>query len=472
MAIDVETPDSPGWWLQKLAKLLVAEQPRLQELRDRYEGNAPVPEGPQGEARKAYETFVRKARVNFAELIVEALRERLRVTGFRTAAAGDEDGDAEARRVWDDNNGDVLQSDVTEWCLSMSRSYVMVGLDGDRPVITAEDPRQVITVHDPVYGRTRAGLKMYHDDDEDRDYAYLFVPGRLHVAYVDRKSSKVGRFSSTTWRWDEDRGGVDGEVFVGADGQRHDVVPIVRFLNRRGVAEFEPHIDLLDSIDHQKLQRLVIATMQAFRQRAVKGAVLKDPNTGEEIPWDDLLSLDPGSVWLLPGMVEMWESGQVDLSGVLQAGKDDVATLAAVTRTPLPMLMPGDGADSAEGASFKREGLVFKAEDRINRFSEGWKDVQSLAFRFAGDADRADRSQLEVLWAPPERHSLSERSDADSKAQLTLPWAERVVRIWGYDPADVPRLRAERAQDALQAAALAPVAPVVSTTRTPTQDEA
>lgn len=469
MPIDIKTLPSaenqaPGWWLNKLAINLRAKQPRLEKLRARYEGEAPVPEGPEGEARKAYQSFVKKARTNFAELIVEALRERLQLSGFRTAAADDENGDLEARRMWDDNNGDVLQADVHEFMLSMSEAYTIVGVDPadpTRPVITAEDPRQVATIHDPVFERVvRAGLKMFHDDDLDRDIAYLYLPGRVRVAYFDRKAIALGpRFSSATWNWDPIRGGEDGEELRSADGTVHDVVPVVRFRNRRGVAEFEPHIDVLERIDHQVLQRMVIATMQAFRQRGVMLESLVD-DKGDPIDFNNLLASDPGAVWLLPATAKMWESGQVDLSGVLQAVKDDVTTLAAVTRTPLPMLMPGDGSDSAEGATFKKEGLIFKAADRIVRLTEGWKDTTSLAFRFGGDDTRADRSQLQVLWASPERHSLAEMADADSKAQLTLPWAERLVRIWGYSPSDVPRLRADRAQDQLQLALVAPPAPL------------
>lgn len=462
MPIDVREPQSPGWWLQRLSRDLDAEKPRLEEMRQRYEGNAPLPAGPDGEARRVYEPYWKKARTNFAELVVEAVRERLKVTGFRTAAAGDENGDVVARQQWDDTGGDIVQADVHEFVLSMGRGYTITGLDPDtkKPVTTAEDPRQVITVHDPVFERkVRAALKMFHDDELDRDNAYLYLPGRVRVAYLDRKARNLTgpRFSPARWAWDQERGGEDGEPFIGADGVEHPaVVPVVRFRNRLGVAEFERHVDILDRLDHQTLQRMVIATMQAFRQRAVKNATLKDKD-GNLIDYNELLAADPGSVWLLPGAVEMWESGQVDLSGILSAEDKDIGKLAAVTRTPLPMLMPGDGAESAEGASFKKEGLVFKAEDLIVRLTEGWKDTKSLMFLFAGDAERADRSQLEVLWAPPERRSLAERADAASKAQ-DLPWPTRMVKVWGFTPTDVARMESERAQDQLAAAVLAPAA--------------
>jgi|GEM_PF-4414947 len=80
----------------------------------------------------------------------------------------------------------------------------------------------------------------------------------------------------------------------------------------------------------------------------------------------------------------------------------------------------------------------------------------SLAFRFAGDAERAAILDLETLWAPPERLTLSERADAASKAQNDYPWRSRMTEIWGETPEAVARMEAERVSDQLQAAAFAP----------------
>jgi hypothetical protein len=105
-----------------------------------------------------------------------------------------------------------------------------------------------------------------------------------------------------------------------------------------------------------------------------------------------------------------------------------------------------------------KEGLIFKTGDRIKRASFGWNSVMSLAFRFAGDAERADILDLETLWRPPERLTLSERADAASKAQNDYPWRSRMSEIWGETPESIARMESERVSDALQAAALAPAA--------------
>jgi hypothetical protein len=460
VAIDVDTKGSPGELMQRLARKLEQRRPRLQELHDRYRGNPPLPEGAEN-VREAYQRFQRKSRTNFAELIVEAPRERMTPTGFRTAADDDGNGDAEAKRIADANGLAVEWADVAEDMLSMGDGYMMVGgVDSaiGAPVITGEDPRQVVTIHDPVRQRlVRAGLKLFHDDDADVDFAYLYKlgdrlsdgtlgPAEVWVAY--REVRRTLRNRSMTWSprqftWDESM----------TSDLPHTEVPIVRFRNRRGVGEFESHTDLLDRINHMILSRMVIAAMQAYRQRALKNAPTHD-DTGTLIDYAEIFQADPGAIWTIPpgqpgqAAMEFWESGQVELGPILASVKDDVRDLAAVTRTPLSYLMPDAAGQSAEGAALMREGLVFKVEDRIARASEGLRDVMHLAFLTAGDVERADRSRIEVLWAPPERRSLAEMADAESKTQ-SLPFRTRMAKVWGATPSEIDRMEAERAADLL-----------------------
>jgi hypothetical protein len=63
-----------------------------------------------------------------------------------------------------------------------------------------------------------------------------------------------------------------------------DLVPVVRFKNRRGVGEYEPHLDLLDRIDNEVFRRIGISAYQAFRQRAAIGLPNEDED-GQEIDY-------------------------------------------------------------------------------------------------------------------------------------------------------------------------------------------
>jgi hypothetical protein len=473
--IEVEAPRSPGWWLKRqFAKLQDRRrQRRLQELHDRYHGQPPLPEGADA-AREVFTAFQRKARSNFAELIVGAVSERMSPVGFRTSADADETGDAQAAEVWQRAGLDVEAADVHDLMLNLGEAYVIVGEVDDEtgaPAITAEDPRCMVGTIDPAQPRRlTAALKVLHDDEDAVDRAYLYLPGHIWVASRPSRypSAHSLAFNPRAWDWDSARSG----------DLAHDRMPVVRFVNKDGTGEYEGHTDLLDRINHQILQRMVIATMQAFRQRAVSGLPLTDEQTGEEIDYTSVFTMDPAALWQLPETAKMWESGQVDLTPILGAVKDDVQHLAAVTRTPMHMLIPSGVNQSAEGASLEREGLTFKARDRITRTSPRWAQVMSLSFLQLGQPDRADLSKLQTLWAPPENLSLAERADAASKAQNDVPRRSRLIHIWGFSPADADRMMSEWVDEQLlaaqvataTAAATAPPAPTTAPAAVPSVD--
>jgi Phage portal protein, SPP1 Gp6-like len=447
---DVDVPRSPGWWFRQLATEQRHRRKRLDDLWRRYEGDPPLPESARA-AKAIFQAFLKKSRTNYAELIASAVTERMTAVGFRTGAEGDENGDQIARGIWAANEMDVQAADIHEYMCVLGDGYAIVGppeRDGELPVITAEDPREVITAHDPVRSsRVLAGLKTYWDDTASEDLAYVYLPGEerasVWVAYRPAKRSTLGtsfRFSPSAWSWDDER---SFELPIPD-------APVVRYRNRRGVGEFEPHTDLMDRINHMILQRMVIATLQAFRQRAVKGVPVKDPKTGEKIDYEQIFSADPGALWLLPATADLWESGQVDLSPILASVRDDAKDLATVTRTPFSYFHPDAANGSAEGASLQREGLVYKAENRLMRAGAGHRRTMSLAFQYLGDEVRADPLSIETLWLPVERFSLAERYDAAVKAkQAGVPWRSIMTDILQFTPDQVARMETERADDVL-----------------------
>jgi len=135
--------------------------------------------------------------------------------------------------------------------------------------------------------------------------------------------------------------------------------------------------------------------------------------------------------------------GQSDMSGILQAVRADIQDFAAVTRTPMHYFHPDAANGSAEGAALAREGLVFKAEDRINRVTPGWSKAMSLMFRWLGDDERASLLDLEPMWQRAERYSLAERADANSKFQ-DIPFRQRMTLIGQFPPGVIDEMEVER----------------------------
>lgn len=432
---------APDAWLEVLSERLDARHSRMSTLRSYLDGSAPLPEGAEG-CRDAYARFQKKARTNFGELIVEAVVERMSVSGFRV---GDSQSDDDAaRRIWRRSRLGT-GSDVHADMLGLSVGYVMASGVAGRAVLTVERPEQVIVEADPTApDAALAALKVYRARGED--FAFVHTPG---VVTRYRRSAEEIRNGSTVQifrvagQWSQD----GPTVATGLD-----FVPVWEFRNRQGRGEFETHTDLLDRINWGILQRLVITAMQAYRQRATKGDLPEQDEAGREINYGEVFRPGPGALWQLPEGVELWESATTDLTPILAACKDDITQLAAVTRTPMATLMPDSANQSAEGAAFAKEGLVFKAADRMGRCS--WDAAVGGALA----VERGERSVVEdvsTVWLPPERQSLAERADAATKA-TDFPWRYRMEKVWQVPAEEIDRMESARAQDALFESALGP----------------
>ncbi|MGZ6852477.1 MAG: phage portal protein [Mycobacteriaceae bacterium] len=482
MPIDASVVGSPGWWMNRLSQALSVEQRRFRILEDYYAGRPPLAWGSEN-VQKQFYRFQRMSRSNFASVVVEAPCERIALRAIRTGADNDAEGDDVAWRLVRANGLQSSFGDATRMAKKFGRSYLATAHPdepGGQAIITAEDPRQVITEADPVRpGVQRAALKLYYDAEAGLDVSILWLPGQKWVATRERKGpvrayrggSLLGqvepirvRFNPSSFTMAPKREDGDPDGFYSEEYDDLEI-PVDPLLNRDGVGEFELHVDLLDRINHMILQRVVIATLQAFRQRALKQSA--DPNVpqmpdrdenGNLIDYSDILESGPDAVWLLPPGADLWESGQVDLQGILQSAKDDILHLSAVTKTPLSMFTPDAISQSAEGAQLTREGLTFKVEDFWLAGEATLARTIARAFRYMGDTDRGDASQVSVSWKPAERRSLSEMAAAAGTVGTTLTWEQQQEIIWQQDPAQIRLAKTQRAEDmvlAQQQAALA-----------------
>lgn len=447
--IDAQTPE--GKLFRSLGQELIGRRPHLDRLESYYRGTNGIPVHAGRAVKDSYRRLMEISRLNLARLIVEATRELMEPIGFRTGSVNDEMGDAEAWRIWQANSLDADHMLVDRATFSMSRAAMMVGpVDPEigAPLITPEDPREVIVRHDAARRRkVVSGLKLYVDAIHEVDRAVFFPqPGWMLKASRRRSSTdKSGRVESIDgFTWD----GAPRKLPVAA-------VPIVEFLNLAGIdntpeAEFEAHLASLDRVSYTVLNRLEALTMQAFRQRGIKGLPLRDPQTNEEIDYSDDFLSGPGELWQLPDAADIWESGVIDLGPILQSEKQDIVAVMGATSTPITYLYPDESGGSAEGAQLKREGRTFKVRDRCRQQGEGYEAVMSLAFAFAGDAKRASRGDMEVIWAPIERYSLEQKADAAAKFKAAGIGIETIARdVLQKTPQEIARMRSDLAVDAL-----------------------
>lgn len=445
-------PTTPEEWLPVLTKRLDQRRPRLALLRSYTNGNAPLPEGG-SHVRAAWEAFQKKARTNLGALVIDALAERLICNGVTVGQSQNDDD--RARAIWRGNRMDVAVSDTIRDMLTVSIGYMVVGAYEGKPVVTSELPEFMYAATDPLQPWVaRAAVKVWRDVDVDKDFAYVWVNGLRRK--FERDSYQTPD-ASTRVIWASAEGG--WKPVEGSDETYKGAPPVVVFENHDCMGEFEPHLDILDRINKDILDRLVTTAMQAFRQRYLEGGLPEKDENGNPIDYSAIFNPAPGALWELPEgvkLAETQESAQ-SIMAMLSATKDDIRDLAAVTRTPIAMLVPDGQNQSAAGSEFAKEGLVMKARDRIARVIPGLNEVMGFALR-VDDAEFADA--VNVGFADPTHVSFAEKYDAAVKAKSAdVPWRTRMISILGFSADEVDSMQTELEEEQLALAVAAPAVP-------------
>lgn len=481
-----DKPDTPEFWFGFLMDRFTADLPdnpvintnpnaprtraeRLDYLWNYYSGNPPPPVVNE-QYKDTFQEVTRKARVNFAEMAVSVMTDRSILTSVFTEQDRDSDGDDQAKRICDASAFEAMHRDLQTYLFTMGEAYAMAippdlsddegqprleaeDDDGPVPILTAEDPRNCIGYSDPLSpGRLRAAVKVYRDDILDRDAAILFWDSKAFRIFREEGADSEN-FDIEEWE-------IEGSPTDLSDITPYGGIPVVRFDNKDKMGEFESAIDILDRIMDGILQRIVIAWYQSFRQRAIKGGVDEaedilddDPNSftnlvsnAQDGAIKDLFQADPGALWIVPDGVDFWESGVTDMTGILNAIRDDVKEFAATTRTPMHIITPDAANQTAAGASLMREGLVDKIVDRQARQTPAWRLLFQIALCMIGEQERA--KTVELQWAEVERSSLEAQADAANKFQNILSRTMISTRVIGLTPREARRneeqLMAER----------------------------
>lgn len=424
-------------------------------------GDPPLPQVAE-EYRDLFRDVLRKARSNYAPMCLGATTDRMELQAVSTLDDFDADGDDVAAEIMEESGFSSQFKDCLDFMFSMSESYMMAvpGQGGAPPTAHAIDPRRCVGVADrrnPV--RLQAALVKDYDDVTNEQIHYLFLPGRK---YEYRQRS-----GSTLWEPRPYNDDAEFERIAGLDDLGG--IPIVRFDNKNGLGEYEPHIDLLDRINDTTLQRIIGFWYQSLRQRAVgvdedddddqyEGADdvedgLKKPRP---IDWDKItFEAGPGSLWKFPKDFAMWESQQTDFGPFINAKRDDVKEFAALTSTPLYLVTPDDANGSALGAGLQRESATSKVRDRRSRITPRLKLLWRMLFTMAGEAQRGQ--QIRLHWGPIEFLSLAEQASADGTA-VSLSTEDKLERIWQMSPAEIKRCMQRRDAEQLMQASLAQAA--------------
>ena len=461
---------SPAQWFDRLqARFFAPTAERWQDKADRpcdpkprneqldllwsyYKGDAPLPQVA-AEFQDIFRDLLRKARCNYAEMCVTAVVDRMDLLAVSTGVDSTPNGDDRAAEIMEDTGFAAQLKDLLAYYCAMGEAYAMVVPTDDGPTIHAIDPRRCVGIGDPNNPtRLRAVLVRSYDVEEDDEIAHLFLPGEKWTLQRD----------GSEWRRLSDK----PEEIKGLDELGG--IPVVRFLNKLGLGEYESHVDVLDRIIDTTLTRLVMTKFQAFKQRGVSGdedeedeydteePTIEDGNqpTKQAKDWDEVFKAGPGAVWKVPAGWQFWEGNQADLGPLLQAKRDDVKEFAAVTHTPLYLITPDDANGSAAGAGLLREALTCKVRDRRARVTPSLKLLWRIVFAIDGEKSRDRGKKIKLHWGPIEFNSLAEKGSASAQASGVLSRRRILSEVWEMEPQDIEdnevELSAQRMLDGVQ----------------------
>lgn len=450
----------PEEWLRLLARRMDTRRRGVLTLRSYTDGNAPLPEMSR-ETAEAWRMFQRRARTNWGELIVESVVDRIVPNGLTVAGENDSEAADAAQRIWRNNRMNSVFKSWLRYGLTFGQSYLTVwtGSDGET-VITADSPETMIVITDPLqHWKPVAAMRVWRNDQEARDYAIVWTRNgwqQFTRPTYDKVELKV---IPSKWlvnlaegAWTKE-GQPNGKSDLGVAQQ----IPVVVYHNPGGHGDFETHLDLINRINAGILERLCIAAVQAFRQRAITGGLLPDRDAeGNAIDYSRVFAPAPGVLWNLPEGLELWESQPVDLQGVLNATKEDIRQLSAVTRTPLPMLMPDNANTSAEGARETSSGHYFRCVDRLDEAKHGVQKCMEMALMLDG-IDLNDAEPLEVSFEPVDRITTAEKYQAALAAHNSgESWKSIQRNILGYSPDQIAQDEIDRLQESMIAQSMSP----------------
>jgi len=377
---------------------------------------------------------------NYCPIVVDALVERLTVTGFDA-------GETQGEQVWDwwtQNRMDGGQGVAHLSAVRDGDAYLIVEWDNEekRPVFIPElayDGSEGVKIH---YSKERRDVVEFAskrwrvesgDDTGKMRRLNLYYPDR-----IEKYASHDDAFEGA-WQPFEEPGQPWPIPWVG-------IVPVIHFKNREqgyhyGQSELKDVIPLQNALNKSIIDLLGAADITAFRTYWATG---DDPSGLEISPGSWIYSLKP------PGEVEFGVFSGEDLAPLIALKDTFVTEIARVSRTPLSYFQV-TGAVSAEGTQKQQEsGLVARAKNRQVSFGNAWEDAMILARRLwneFGPGGMDEAQPISCQWQDPQTRNEKEHLETLTlKAGLGVP-EETLWSEMGYSAEQIATMAAQRGEE-------------------------
>lgn len=432
----------------QLKKLITLHDQQLNQLKiwdAYYEGEQPL-SYMHPELIQQLEGQVRQVVINWPQMVVDALEERLDIEGFRrpNTASGDDD----LWNIWQASDMDAGSQRAHVEALALGRSYVTVGAGdspGDPPIITDETALDMIATTDPRTRKTAAAVRRWSSDPD----AYPSKPADMATLYLPDSTIEYQKQGDGSW--------------LEQDRDNHDLgaVPVVAIVNRlrrkrqHGISELKLVTSLSDAACKIATDMMVGANFHALPRYWATGFSETDFTDEQGNPVSVWKSVT-GRIWSTEA--ENAKLGQFAASDLANFHKtlDELAQIvASLCGLPPHFLgMSTDNPASAEGITASENRLVKRAERKQGMFDAGWEEVMRLADRFLTGTWDPTLLRLETDWRNPRTPTVAQVADAAVKLHaagiIPLRWTRRSLN---YNDVEIELMEQDDALDQAQQAA-------------------
>lgn len=393
------------------------------------------------EARTAIGSRFGRMTINYPRLAVNALTERLRVTGFMRAGKTD----PALWKIWLDNDLDQRAKLVHREALILGRSYVIVWANADgSPNISVESAEQVLVQRDPGTRNVIRGIKRW--ETKNTTEVMIYEPDKITHYRADQTGTSIGTAFTTV------------EVIKNPLGW----VPIIEFQNTDrlltpGASELTDLIPLVDGLNKIYADMMVGSEFYARPRRWASGVELEESpeldKDGE--PTGEMVATNPypeGNRMMIAEAPEA-KFGQLpasDLASYKAAVEVLISAIMAVTGLPAHYTgVLSSQPPSADSLRASEAALTAKAEDRQSAFGRSWEQVMRLAIAVQ-DGTNPDDANVSVQWGDPATRSIAQEADAITKLYSAglLPASYALKRL-GYADHEIEAIRVARRSEAL-----------------------
>lgn len=420
------SPDSLG----RLSDELDKQARETQKWMRYYEGRQPL-SYLNAEIQRELDDRIRSVVINWPELVVDSLEERLDVEGFRLPGA--DRGDSTLWGWWQANDLDVESPMAHVEALACARAFIIVGTGDRNPIITVETSEQVTVDVDPRTRLVTAAIKRWCEDETH--YAALYLPN-----------------STQTFT----RQGTHGAWVAEGDADEHGMgmVPVVPLVNRRrpmsplGRSELESIVPLSDAACKMATDMMVGAEFHALPRRWAVGVDDADFQDTEGRPlskWSKVI----GRIWTAADpLTKMGEFPAAELSNFHNSINSLASLVASVSGIPPHYLgMVADNPASADAIRSAETRLVKRAERRQRAFGGAWEQVMRLAYRVSKGDIPEDLYRLETMWRDASTPTVAQKADAAVKLfQAEVVTKRQTREDLGYSDPQIKNMEADDAK--------------------------